>query len=264
MTDLLGLSGAAKEIVDAISSGIGTLYKPRQIRKEADAQAYATLVRADADAQALLVTQAEAGDKIAARALERLKASLIKQQTNIEAIVERAILIANANENGGTSDQVDPDWMTQFINHAQNVSQDDLQRLWAAALAKEASRSGSISVRALDALRSLTRDDALAFKSFLVIRQAFGGTFHPADDDCLQRFGFHDSELRKLAELELIRPPKIEWPNFDNQLQSCYPLLTCYMHSISPHSVKIADHVVSIYGSPHVEMYAYELSAVGK
>ncbi len=55
MQDLVGLSGAAKEIVNAISRGVGTLYRPRAIRTEAEAEAYAIKIRARAEAEANIV-----------------------------------------------------------------------------------------------------------------------------------------------------------------------------------------------------------------
>jgi hypothetical protein len=264
MNDLFGLSGASKEIVNAISAGIGTLYRPRQIRSEAEAQAYATLVQADAAVQSDLIARSGAGDEAARRAVERLRSTLLSQQRNLDAIFERAIIIANSVHSPTLdSVKIDPDWMTQFINFAQDVSQEELRAIWAKVLSKQASDEGAVSIRTLDVLRTLTRTDALAFQSFLKIKMAFGGEFHPIESDCMARNGLHSEEIHKLAEIGLIQSPKIEWNNV-NYIQQCYPKLSCTLMSLSPYTTKVADHFISIYGDDDVSMYAYRLTTIGR
>jgi len=265
MNDLLGFSGAAKEIVNAVSAGIGTIYRPRSIRAEADAQAYASIVRAEAEAQSSLIARASTGDEIATRALQRLKTTLVGQQKNLEDVFERAIQIANVQHDVGRSaGRVDSDWMALFINHSQNVAQKDVQELWARALAKEASEEGSISIRTLDVLRAITRSDALAFQAFLKIEAAFGGKLYPVEHECLHRNGLHEKELYRLAALGLVRSPTIEWTEVQTQIQQCYPLLSCILQHISPFTTCISGNIVSIYGTESVSLYAYRLSEVGE
>ena len=51
--DLIGLSQPLTKLVEVVSSGLGTLYRPREMRSVADAKAYEikALARADAEAE---------------------------------------------------------------------------------------------------------------------------------------------------------------------------------------------------------------------
>jgi Protein of unknown function (DUF2806) len=247
MNDIFGLSGAAKEIVNAVTAGIGALYRPRQIRAEAEAQAYAVIVKTDAAVQSDLITRASSGDELASRAVERLRSKLLSQQKNLDAIFDRAITIASAVQDSDArgGKKIDPDWMTQFINHAQDVSQEELRRIWAKVLASQASEEGAVSIRTLDVLRIMTMVDALAFQAFVKIKIAFGGQFYPIDSDCMISNGLHSAEIHRLAELGLIDSSKVEWNNVGNQLQQCYPQLVCTLVSISTYTVEIAGLAVA-------------------
>lgn len=59
--------------------------------------------------------------------------------------------------------KVDPDWMTQFFNGAQDVSNEDMQKLWARLLAGEVNQPGSFKLRTLETLKSLSKEDGDAF-----------------------------------------------------------------------------------------------------
>jgi uncharacterized repeat protein (TIGR03899 family) len=65
----------------------------------------------------------------------------------------------------GTTD-IDPDWLTQFIDLAKGVSAPDMQRLWARLLSSEVAAPGRFSVHSLEALKGMTRSDARDFSSF--------------------------------------------------------------------------------------------------
>ncbi len=107
MKDLLGLSGAASEIVKAVSRGIGTLYRPRSIRHVADAEAYAITVKARARAEAKIIIQPDEGS-VEMRAVERFKTTLITQQRNIERIADQAVASAIQSDSESSS-SIDPD-----------------------------------------------------------------------------------------------------------------------------------------------------------
>lgn len=60
-----------------------------------------------------------------------------------------------------TSDKtIDPDWFSRWRTAAQDVSGEDLQRLWGRVLAGEAREPGSYSLRTLALLSTLSKDDA--------------------------------------------------------------------------------------------------------
>lgn len=55
---------------------------------------------------------------------------------------------------------IDPDWFSKWRNGAQDVHQDQLQRLWAKLLVGEISKSGSYSIHTIDFLSRMSSYDA--------------------------------------------------------------------------------------------------------
>jgi hypothetical protein len=53
--DLAGLEKPLTKLLEVISAGMGIVYKPRSIRKEADAKAYEILALAGAEATAAVI-----------------------------------------------------------------------------------------------------------------------------------------------------------------------------------------------------------------
>lgn len=104
VSELKGLSKPLCKLIEAVQAAIGLVYQPFHIRRIAKAQADATIIQAKAEAEACLVKSnaeaesvivgAEADSKasdIAYRAKARIENKEIRQQKNIESIVNKAI-----------------------------------------------------------------------------------------------------------------------------------------------------------------------------
>lgn len=76
----------------------------------------------------------------------------------------------------------DADWTARFFDCVQDVSSEDMQRLWAKLLSGEVKRPGSVSLRTLDVVRNMTTAEAKLFQSLcsfvLLERSGFGIVFH--------------------------------------------------------------------------------------
>ena len=59
-----------------------------------------------------------------------------------------------------SSEPVDNNWMTRFLDIAESISDDDLRDLWARVLAGEVKRPTTYSLRTLDVLRNITKTEA--------------------------------------------------------------------------------------------------------
>ncbi|WP_152535164.1 DUF2806 domain-containing protein, partial [Candidatus Synechococcus spongiarum] len=57
----------------------------------------------------------------------------------------------------------DPDWAARFFDCTQDVSSEDLQKLWGRILAGEVKSPGQTSLRTLSILRDMTQQDAKNF-----------------------------------------------------------------------------------------------------
>lgn len=161
--DLAGLSEPLTKFLDLIGKGIGTLYKPRAIRKEADAEAYKVERLAVAEAKKIMI-EGEAKISILERAKQRLVYEEIIKQDNLESIAEKSI--AYLDESKVTGEEVDPDWRTRFFEKAKGISNEEVQEIWAKILAREFEEPGMISLRTLDLLSNLSKEEAVLFQKF--------------------------------------------------------------------------------------------------
>ncbi|HWE45092.1 MAG TPA: DUF2806 domain-containing protein [Caulobacteraceae bacterium] len=64
-----------------------------------------------------------------------------------------------------SKDQIDPDWLNRFGSFAQDVSNEDLQRVWGRLLAGEINKPHTISISTLRILAELDSDVATMFQS---------------------------------------------------------------------------------------------------
>ncbi len=161
--DLAGLSAPLTKLIEVVSDGIGTLYKPRAMRKEADAEAYRIEQLATANAKKELI-EGEAKIQLLERAKKRLVYQELTRQENIEEIAEKSIKYL---ENETVADEpVDSDWRAQFFNKAQDVSTEEMQDIWAKILASEVKKPGTISLRTLDVVSKLSSQEAISFETF--------------------------------------------------------------------------------------------------
>jgi Protein of unknown function (DUF2806). len=82
----------------------------------------------------------------------------IQQEINIT----KSIIYAeeNANDDNVDDEDVNSDWLRRWREYAQNISEDDLQHLWANILAGEIRTQGNISLRTLDFIKNLSKEEA--------------------------------------------------------------------------------------------------------
>lgn len=191
-----------EKLIDVVSKGIGTLYRPRKIRKEADAQAYAIKVLENAKALSASeskLIEAETSDRIA----QRLVAKEVRRQENIDTVVEMA---ANNLENATVSEKpVEEDWAARFFDIVQDVSKDEMKVLWAKILAKEIENPSSYSLRTLELLRNISFEEAELFMKIadFVFKQS--GCMIFAENGDLDKYGIMYKDLAKLREAGLVQ-----------------------------------------------------------
>ena len=85
----------------------------------------------------------------------------LERRINLDQITGMVIEEAEAHSSGEPDDKpIEPDWFVQWRNRAQDVSNEDMQRLWARVLKGQAAVSGSYSIHTLEFLSCMSRDDA--------------------------------------------------------------------------------------------------------
>lgn len=90
----------------------------------------------------------------------RRKTQAIQEEVNLTKTVLFAEQELESGNYEANDEPVDPDWFTRWRDSAEKVSNDDLQKLWAKALAGEVATPGSYSLRTLEFLKNLTQIEA--------------------------------------------------------------------------------------------------------
>lgn len=208
VSDLIGLSKPLTKLIDVVSKSCGTVYKPRAMRKEAEAKAYEILVigRAELALDKERNQLASVSDTSLPvydpnpmnRAHTRVSFKESQRQSNIEAIAD----IASENMPEEIADEApNEDWMTRFFNHAQDISDPRMQELWGKILGGEVASPSSFGLRTLDILRTLSQNEAEMFQLACHLSFHFGAIIKLSDND---KLGLEYEALLSLRDAGLI------------------------------------------------------------
>jgi hypothetical protein len=194
--DLVGLEKPASELINRVSDAVGGIAKPWQMKRTAKAEVEIKKLHAIADLEISEIRQ---------RAARRMLLEEEKNQANIEAVTQKALIHLREN---ARPNEMDEDFVRYLFDRAKLISKDEMQEAWATVLAGEANMPGSFSRRAIDALSQMSAGDAQLLTRFVrnvwiiggltpIIRS--GGAFRPDDD-----FSLSFSELTHLESIGLI------------------------------------------------------------
>ena len=246
-----------EKLIEVVSNGIGTLYRPRKIRKEADAQAYAIKVLENAKATAgaeTMMIEADTAERIGQRVL----AQEIRRQNNIDTVVEAAAVELKGKQ---VSDEpVDEDWATRFFGIVQDVSKEEMKMLWSKILAKEIERPSSFSMRTLETLRNLSAKEAEQFQKIApyILHQQDYFIFN--DSDVLKKHDIQYNDIAKLIECGILQSGTLVTrhyyakPNEDTTLGIIYGKYVLIINI--PQGAKDVDFPVIILTRTGIELFS--------
>ncbi|MEM8556752.1 MAG: DUF2806 domain-containing protein [Bacteroidota bacterium] len=100
-----------------------------------------------------------------ARGMQRQLISAARKERNFEGIVGEAVNQFSTDNGPVSDDPVDDDWATRFFSYAEDVSDREMQLIWARILTGEVRRPGSFSLRLLERLRTLSKKEAQTLQS---------------------------------------------------------------------------------------------------
>lgn len=223
-----GTSKALVKLIEVIQVGLGGAFAPWQRVRLARADAAAALIEANGQVQIeqlRLAGQRELealraksrlppagipqlmaapgdgnGEVVEAQALEerthsRFDFQETKRQLNVEQVAAEALLALQGRE--ANSEPVDADWTARFFDSVKDISNADMQRLWAKLLAGEVVQPGRFSLRTLERLRTLTSAEAKLFSLSTVLCERSGRITIP-----------HDFEGKDIIANALVVSPK--------------------------------------------------------
>ncbi len=154
MLDNIGeLSKPATVLVERISDAFEGAFKPFQIKRIAEAETEAAIIKARGEIEI---------SELHRRALTRFVGEETKKQINIESITNLAL--PELKEDARPED-MEEDWIFNFLDKCRLTSDEDMQMLWAKILSGEANNPGSFSKRTIHFMQTLDKSDAILFKN---------------------------------------------------------------------------------------------------
>jgi hypothetical protein len=240
VNDILGLGKILPidKLIDIVSNSVGKISKPFFDRKDVDTKAYEIEKLAEARAKEMKIIatavkenfQITGGieyidEKIAIsspkeqpilitpsleeRTQDRINYQEAKKQLNIENVTAFAAEELR-NEEPITDEPLDEDWTTRFFRIAEEVSNEEMQALWGKILAGEIKEPKTYSLRTLELIRNLSKNEANTFMkaaNFAVNTANANFIFKTNDVDLLSNtYNINYGDIALLTEIGLIQP----------------------------------------------------------
>lgn len=210
------LNQPTQKLIDAVSGAIGKVYEPRYKKKMADAEAYEIekIGKAIRDNCDMPITYNPDGtlqidtsnyEELIKRTGLRLAFQEVKKQENIETVVDNAYQLLE-QETVVSNEPVDNGWMSRFMNSVGDVSNKDLQELWAKILAEEIKQPDSVSLRTLNVLSNLSKQEAELFMKYcpFVLVEKDGNFCIIKDREIEKTYNIKFDDIFKLDECGLL------------------------------------------------------------
>ena len=176
----LGLK-ATEKLSNGIFKVLGYKLEAKHMKAMADAEAYKTKVLADAKAYEIdtigtairnnkdlpvsfnssdntLSIDITNTEQLIQRSNYRLQYQQAKKEHNIESVIGKTVLELG-DKNSDSTEEVDEDWYTRFFNIVEDVSDEQLQSLWARILAGEVLKPRTYTYRFLSVLSNISKNE---------------------------------------------------------------------------------------------------------
>lgn len=195
MPDLTLKVPAVDKLLDYAAAGVGAIAGPMLATWRASREGRARVLAAEADAEVRLIQaetegeslrliaeaqsqartyvsphhEAEGQIEIGAHDIQQyMEFQTKKRLSNLTSIVNHAA--DSLSETEVRDHHPDPDWAGRFFDVAQDVSSEELQKLWARILAGEVETPGRTSLRTLSILRNMSQREAMQFLALMQFR----------------------------------------------------------------------------------------------
>jgi hypothetical protein len=194
------LSKPMSDFINKIGHVIGEWWEPHQRVRLAKADAKADLIRAVGD------IKVEAIKELADRAGKRIFYEELRNQDNMESIIDTALLAINEK---AKPQDVQDDWIANFFDKCRLISDEEMQALWARILAGEANSPGKFSKKTVNLVANLDKSDAEAFTRLCGFGFWMSGIFeilvYNLGDDIYKNRGIHFDRVSLLESIGLVQ-----------------------------------------------------------
>lgn len=201
------LSKPINTFIEKASEGVGGLFRPRQIKRIARAEAEAALLKAQTDLQI---------SELEIQAAVRSSREQVVHHSNMASITQKAIPQIRDDVD---SEDIDTDWYTHFYKNCRYVNDQQMQQLWANILAGQANDPGSFTKRTLDIVTSLEKREAEQFTKLCSFRWLLAGEptciLYKKQELIHEAHGVFSSDLQDLEDCRLV-----EYDGLSNRYRS--------------------------------------------
>ena len=241
------LSKPANTLVKKVSSAIGMIYEPTHIRRVAKARA---------DAELMIASPGVELSDLRQRAVHRWIEEEERRQANMESVLTRTMPRLREDADPG---RIEDDWVAAFFDKAREISDQQMQDLWAHLLASEANSPGRFARQTINILSCLGRTDATLFTKLCrfcicIGTQPFLLIFDQADASSYRRHGIDSNVLHTIDSLGLIKYETM-------MVSTASPRPGTVIHYHAESFVSKGDLVV---GSAHLTRVGRELYALSE
>ena len=218
--DVLGLSKPLVKFVESVSLATGKLYEPTNVVKMAKARAKELEIISTAVNENLnLPVKYEDGsvsidatnaNELVIRAQNRFLFQEMQKQQNIDSVVEKAYRELE-KETSVSDDPVEKEWLLRLFNSIEDISNEKMQSLWGKILAGEIKRPKTFSLRSIDILRNISRDEAVLFEALCQYRICEGHNIYlPNYEKVLKKYRIDYASILMLDDCGLIRSAPLQ------------------------------------------------------
>lgn len=199
--DLLPIAEVANNLIDKLSSSIGFVFIPRgkYLHKLESEKVFLEDI-----------SKREDIDILAKTAIISNTRKIIKEYINQNDIVQIAI---NNLEKNAAPNNIDCDWLMEFMERCKKISDDKLKILWGKILAEECNEKNSIPKKIFNIVPYISLEEANAFEKvckFTIFKKStrelvpFIVYFNYDSSNFWSKYNFSLMELRRLEEIGLI------------------------------------------------------------
>ena len=204
------------KLIDCVKDACGKIYEPVHVKRMAKAEAFAiNTIQGAIGSNPALAQKYNGGiiqidnkelNGLAMRSAERsLYQEMLKQQ-NLECVVAKTYGLLDG-EPDVPDEPVGQDWMSRFINSVETISDEDMQLLWAKVLAGEVKKPKSYSLRTLENLKNLSKEEALLFQDlskYIIKKDDESTGYFVSEKELNTNKEFDLSQLLRLSDCGII------------------------------------------------------------
>lgn len=235
-----------EKLITTVSAGIGKVYEPTHIKRISNA------IRDNIDIPIVyndgkVSINSKNFQELAQRASSRMAFQELTKQQNIDNIVynarEELKNIKNVSE-----EPVDKDWVFRFFNSVENISNEDLQKIWGRILAGEIKTPNSYSYRALEVLKNMTPKEIEVFQKFISICVTDEYYyFISSNQEILKKYNLDFADLLLLEECGLLSVQSLSCTHQINDEKRNFIKNDSFLSFISTNKKEIKEISFSIY-----------------